>query len=66
MIDRIYFYARGKFNKRVARLNVPFTVNPDGSDLTIQKVFIGGHPEWLEGHEILGHNADESGGVRYR
>ena len=57
--DRIYFYARGNFNKRAERLNVPFTVNPDGSDLTIQKVFIGGHPEWLEGHEILGHNADD-------
>ena len=39
--DRIYFYARGNFGGRGDRLNVPFTVNPDGSDLTIQKVFIG-------------------------
>lgn len=57
--DRIYFYARGKFNRRAERLNVPFTVHPDGSGLTIQKVFIGGHPEWLEGPELLGHNADD-------
>lgn len=57
--DRIYFYARGNFNRRAERLNVPFTVHPDGSGLTIQKVFIGGHPEWLDGHELLGHNADD-------
>ncbi len=57
--DRIYFYARGNFGGRGNQLNVPFTVNSDGSDLTIQKVFIGGHPEWLEGYEILGHNADD-------
>ena len=57
--DRIYFYARGNFGKRGSRVNVPFTVNPDGSDLTIQRVFIGGHPEWLEGHQILGHNEND-------
>ena len=57
--DRIYFYVRGHFNNRANRVNVPFTVKPDGSDLTIQKVFIGGHPEWLEGHQILGHNEDD-------
>ena len=38
---------------------MPFTVNPDGSDLTIQKFFIGGHPEWLDGHQILGHNEND-------
>ncbi len=53
--DRIYFYARGNFGNRQTRVNVPFTVERDGADLTIQDVFIGGHPEWLQGHLILGH-----------
>ena len=52
--DRIYFYARGNFNRQPDRLNVPFTVRPDGSELTIQRVFIGGHPEWLGGNQLLG------------
>ncbi len=53
--DRIYFYARANFGNRQSRVNVPFTVEPGGAALTIQGVFIGGHPEWLQGHQILGH-----------
>ena len=53
--DRIYFYARGGWDGSDARrVNTPFTVSPDGSDLTEQKGFIGGHPEWEEGHRALG------------
>ena len=48
--DRIYFFARGNFGNRQTRINVPFTVKPDGADLTIQDFFVGGHPEWLQGH----------------
>lgn len=57
--DRIYFYARGLFGAQANRLNVPFTVNPDGNNLTIQKVFVGGHPEWLTGYHLLGHDEDD-------
>jgi hypothetical protein len=35
-------------------VNVPFTIKPDGSDLTIQRVFIGGHPDWADGERMIG------------
>ena len=43
--DRLYFYVRGNFGRRDIRINVPMTVRADGSGLTEQTVFIGGHPE---------------------
>lgn len=49
----IYFYARGEFETK-ERVNVPFTIRPDGSELTPLTAFIGGHPEWLSGHELIG------------
>ena len=54
--DRIYFYCRADFEAEPEskRLNVPFTVKPDGTELTAQRVFIGGHPDWAEGVEIIG------------
>ncbi|MBK9167278.1 MAG: hypothetical protein IPM24_07410 [Bryobacterales bacterium] len=52
--DRIYFYARGNFDDRPRRINVPFVVRPDGSSLTAQRVFIGGHPEWEVGARLIG------------
>lgn len=53
--DRIYFYARGGWSLPAKeRINVPFTVRPDGSQLMMQKVFIGGHPEWAEGPRMIG------------
>ena len=53
--DRIYFYARGGWVPRQAhRINVPFTVRPDGTRLTLQSVFIGGHPEWESGPRLIG------------
>jgi len=52
--DRIFFFARGDFNKRDSRINAPFIIKPDGSALTLQKLFIGGHPEWDEGHRMIG------------
>jgi hypothetical protein len=53
--DRIYFYCRADFEgDREKRLNEPFTVKPDGSELTRQPVFIGGHPDWAEGTRIIG------------
>jgi len=35
-------------------VNVPFVMKPDGTGLTRQKVFIGGHPEWESGHRMIG------------
>jgi hypothetical protein len=53
--DRIFFYLRGGWVPRHEnRINVPFTVRPDGSELTQQTVFIGGHPEWESGPRMIG------------
>ena len=30
-------------------------MNPDGAELTPLKDHIGGHPEWDEGHRMIGH-----------
>lgn len=52
--DCIYFYLRGGWEPGGVRLNVPFTVKPDGTDLRRHTIFIGGHPEWAEGTHIIG------------
>jgi hypothetical protein len=44
--DRLFFFVRADFDDTKRRINVPMTVRPDGSELTEQRVFIGGHPEW--------------------
>jgi hypothetical protein len=55
--DLIYFYCRADFEGPAAdRVNVPFTVRPDGSELTRHETFIGGHPEWEWGPRIIGSN----------
>lgn len=57
--DLIYFYCRADFEtKPNDRVNVPFTIRPDGSELTRHEIFIGGHPEWEEGSRIIG-SADD-------
>jgi len=57
--DRIYFFVRGNFESLTDRVNVPMTIRPDGSELTEQTVFIGGHPEWAEGATMLGAREGE-------
>lgn len=52
--DRIYFYARGDFEVKGERIDVPFTINTDGTGLTLHEMHIGGHPEWAEGHLVIG------------
>lgn len=37
-------------------VNVPCTVKPDGTELTMHEMFIGGHPEWAEGSLIIGRH----------
>jgi hypothetical protein len=51
--DRIYFYLRGAFDDGEKRIDIPFTIRPDGTGLTRQK-FVGGHPEWAEGKLLVG------------
>lgn len=55
--DRIYFYVRGGWTGNsggVERVNVPMTVNADGTGLIEQSIFVGGHPEWEFGHRLIG------------
>lgn len=54
--DLIYFFCRADFEEQVngPRVNVPFTVRPDGNELTRHEVFIGGHPDWEWGSRIIG------------
>jgi hypothetical protein len=51
--DRLFFFVRGNFSEP-GRVNVPMTVRADGSGLTEQRVFIGGHPEWELGAKMIG------------
>lgn len=57
--DRLFFFVRGDFSNRENRVNVPMTVRPDGSELTEQRVFIGGHPEWESGSRMIGAVGDD-------
>jgi hypothetical protein len=53
--NRIYFYVRADFAQpRGQRIDVPFSIHPDGTRLTIHTSHIGGHPEWEEGTKIIG------------
>ncbi len=52
--DRIYFFVRGDFDKKEGRCNVPCVMNADGSELRVLRDFIGGHPEWGNGHHMIG------------
>lgn len=51
--DLIYFYVRGDFDERQGRVDVPCTIKPDGSGLTMH-TYIGGHPEWEFGSKLIG------------
>jgi hypothetical protein len=52
--SRIFFFVRGDFEVREKRLDVPFTMKADGSDLRPLPMHIGGHPEWLSGTQMIG------------
>jgi len=51
--NRIYFYVRGDFDAKQGKIDIPCTIHPDGTGLTMQK-FIGGHPEWEFGSHVIG------------
>ena len=56
--DRVYFFVRGGWgkikNERGDKVNTPCSINIDGTGLTLHEEFVGGHPEWKSGHEIIG------------
>lgn len=54
--DRLFFFARAGWtgNTESPRINAAFVVNADGSGLKRLKTSIGGHPEWDDGHRMIG------------
>ncbi len=53
--DRVYFFARGNWGtSKGKKINVPCSVHADGTELTVHETHIGGHPEWAEGHLLIG------------
>jgi len=54
--ELVYFYVRAGWQAgyRGKRTNVPCTINADGTDLFVGHQFIGGHPEWGIGRQIIG------------
>lgn len=52
--DRIYFYLRGNHQGKEMKVNAPCSIRPDGTGLTFHETFIGGHPEWGEGKQVIG------------
>ncbi len=63
--NKVYFFARAgwddKNNEKNDIVNVPFTINADGTGLTSHSTFIGGHPEWAEGNNMIGSAIDSTG-----
>ena len=60
--DRVYFFARGGWGKMAGdKINVPFSVNADGTGLTLHEQHIGGHPEWAEGNLLIGSEKGRDG-----
>jgi hypothetical protein len=57
--SRIFFFARADFDNREKRIDAPFTMKPDGSDLKPLTMHIGGHPEWESGHRLIGAKGKE-------
>lgn len=52
--DRIYFYVRADFETPGKRVDVPCTIRPDGTGLTVHETHIGGHPEWESARRMIG------------
>jgi len=56
----IYFFARAGWNRKgTRRINVPFSIRSDGTDLNLHEMHIGGHPEWAEGDLLIGRRGEK-------
>jgi hypothetical protein len=51
--SHIYFYVRAEFNNPQERIDIPCTIRPDGTGLTMHP-HLGGHPEWESGRRMMG------------
>ncbi len=51
--SHIYFYVRAEFNDTKERIDIPCTIRPDGTGLTMHP-HLGGHPEWESGRRTMG------------
>ena len=60
--SRVYFYSRANFKSKLPKVDVPFTLDADGSNLT-RHPHLGGHPEWDSGTIMIGAQGDRQ--VRY-
>jgi hypothetical protein len=56
--DRLFFFARADFYDKKKQVNVRFIVDPDGGHLTILPQDFGGHPDWADGHRMIGAQKD--------
>ncbi|MDG2222678.1 MAG: hypothetical protein P8L85_14965 [Rubripirellula sp.] len=58
--NRVYFFARagwsGNRGKNGKRVNTPFSIRADGTELTLHEMHVGGHPEWAEGSKLIGRS----------
>jgi hypothetical protein len=52
--SRLFFFVRGGWDIPGPRINVPVVMNADGTNLRPLKDFIGGHPEWRDGRQMIG------------
>jgi hypothetical protein len=57
--DRVYFFARGRFGSQEQKIDQPFCVNPDGTNLRRMPHHVGGHPEWAPGRRLIGLRGDD-------
>lgn len=57
--DRVYFFVRGNWGKEKKKINTPCSVHADGTGLTLHEMHIGGHPEWAEGHLLIGRRGKD-------
>ena len=53
--DRISFYLRSNFRSKLPKIDIPFTIKSDGTELT-QHPYQGGHPEWDQGDVMICSN----------
>jgi hypothetical protein len=54
----LFFFCRGEFEHKTLRVDVPFVVRPDGSELTMLPHHFGGHPEWLDDRRMMGRQGN--------
>jgi hypothetical protein len=60
--NRIYFYLRANFRSPLPKVDVPFSINADGTGLT-RHPYLGGHPEWDRGNVLIGSDGKRQ--IRY-